>query len=186
MELKELIALCKDKNREAQGILFNQYKDRLFGLCLKYCKNVPEAEDNLQDSFIKIFQNVDRYNGKGSFEGWMKRIVINNAIDRYKKELYIQPIDEQRTSEQDNNTDVESDLKLPLAELLNLIQELPSRYRLVFSMYQLDGYSHKEISELLSISTGTSKSNLHRAKLILKEKIIERTSDNLNHSLKHG
>lgn len=184
--LDELITLCKEKNRKAQSELFLRFKDRIFALCLKYCKNLPEAEDNLQDSFIKIFQNIDKYNGKGSFEGWMKRIAINNAIDRYKKELYIQPIDEQRTSEQDNDTNIENDIKLPLAQLLALIQELPSRYRLVFNMYQLDGYSHKEISEILSISLGTSKSNLHRAKLILKEKIVNLTSDNLNHTLKHG
>lgn len=169
MNIPQLIEKCKKQDRNAQRILYTQYKDRLFALCLKYCKNQEEAEDNLQDSFIKIFQKIKTYNNKGSFEGWMKRITINKAIDRYKKEPYIEPITDQHLKE---DTEVDTDeLPISLQEMLVFIQELPSRYRLVFNLYELDNYTHVEISEILGISIGTSKSNLHRAKVILKQKI---------------
>ncbi len=186
MELDELIQLCSQKHRKAQSELFIRYKDMLFTLCLKYCKNRPEAEDHLQDAFIKIFQNIDRYRHKGSFEGWMKRIVINSAIDRYKKDMYMHPIDEERTQIEDT-TVAQSELDIPLKTLLSFIQELPSRYRMIFNLYQMDGYSHKEIADMLSISVGTSKSNLHRAKQILKEKIFSlNEADRNKRNLKHG
>jgi len=179
-----LIILCKERNQQAQSELFINYKDKLFALCLKYCRNVNEAEDNLQESFIKIFQKINQYNGKGNFEGWMKRIVINNAIDMYKKEVYINSIDEEKVSD----TSIEQqEVNINLSILLQLIQELPSRYRLVFNLYEMDNYSHKEISQMLSISEGTSKSNLHRAKIILKEQITKiNTASNTNPTLKHG
>ncbi len=169
MNIPQLIEKCKKQDRNAQRILYTQYKDRLFALCLKYCKNQEEAEDNLQDSFINIFQKIKSYNNKGSFEGWMKRITINKAIDRYKKEPYIESITDQHLKEE---TEVDTDeLTISLQEMLVFIQELPSRYRLVFNLYELDNYTHVKISEILGISIGTSKSNLHRAKMILKQKI---------------
>lgn len=170
--LDELIKKCKSKELKAQGELYRRYKDRLFVLSLKYCTNKEEAQDNLHDSFLEIYKNIKKYKGKGSFEGWMKRIVIYKAIDRYKKEVFLTPInddlflDKTITIEEDTN-----DLSLDI--ILNLIQDLPPKYRLVFNLYELDDYSHKEISKLLSISVGTSKSNLHRAKLILKERMME-------------
>lgn len=186
MELTELIRLCKQQDRQAQSELFLRYKEVLFTLCLKYCKNTAEAEDHLQDSFIKIFQNIKRYANKGSFEGWMKRIVINSAIDRYKKDLYTVAVDEERVAEQDTSIDQQS-MRVPLQTLLDMVQELPSRYRLIFNLYELDGYSHIEIADQLGISTGTSKSNLHRAKLILKEKILALSqNESLEKNLKHG
>ena len=186
MKIDDLIKLCKQQNREAQSELFLRYKDVLFTLCLKYCKSRAEAEDHLQDSFIKIFQNINRYANKGSFEGWMKRIVINSAIDRYKKDLYTVSVDEQRIAEEDTSIDSQA-MSLPLNTLLEMVQELPSRYRLIFNLYELDGYSHIEIADQLGISTGTSKSNLHRAKLILKEKVLALGPDHsLTKNLKHG
>ncbi len=170
MNINKLINKCQKNNREAQSELFHLYKDTLFALCLKYCKNYNEAEDNLHDSFITIFKKINQYNFKGSFEGWMKRITINNAIDKYKKT----PISDTFISEdkiQDITIDTKT-LNCSLDELLACIQELPDRYRLVFSLYELDEYSHKEIAEMLQISEGTSKSNLHRAKVILKTKIM--------------
>jgi RNA polymerase sigma-70 factor (ECF subfamily) len=186
LELHELIKLCKQQNSQAQSELFLRYKDVLFTLCLKYCKSHAEAEDHLQDSFIRIFQNIKRYADKGSFEGWMKRIVINAAIDRYKKDLYTVSVDEQRIAEADTAID-EQAMHLPLKTLLGLVQELPSRYRLIFNLYELDGYSHNEIADQLGISVGTSKSNLHRAKLILKEKVLALRADRtVTKNLKHG
>ncbi|MFY0630219.1 MAG: RNA polymerase sigma factor [Flavobacteriaceae bacterium] len=170
--LKELIEKCKSKELKAQSELYQRYKDTLFVLSLKYCTNREEAQDNLHDSFIDIYKSIKKYKGKGSFEGWMKRIVIYKAIDRYKKEVFSAPINDnlfldKTTAFEETTNDI------PLDMILESIQNLPPKYRLVFNLYELDDHSHKEISKLLSISVGTSKSNLHRAKLLLKERIIE-------------
>lgn len=174
MDLKKLIAGCKKNERNSQEHLYNLYKDKLFALCLKYCRSKDEAQDNLQDSFITIFTKIESYKGKGSFEGWMKRITINKAIDRYKKEPFLQPIDNYQITEETNID--EDTLKVSLSQMLALVQDLPDRYRLVFNLYELDDYSHNEIATILKISEGTSKSNLHRAKSILKNKINALTS----------
>lgn len=171
MKLNKLIKACKRKDIKAQKTLYETYKDVLYILCLKYCKNKEEAQDNLQDTFITIFSSIQNYSGKGSFEGWMKRITINNAIKKYKNRTVITPLIDDNLLEDYSVEKV--DLDIPLSIILNLIQKLPDRYRLVFNLYEMDNYSHKEIAQLLSISEGTSKSNLHRAKLILKEKINE-------------
>nr|WP_299209226.1 RNA polymerase sigma factor [uncultured Dokdonia sp.] len=184
MELIQLIDKCKKSDRQSQQILYNTYKDRLFALCLKYCKNRAEAEDNLQDSFIKIFQSIKTYSGKGSFEGWMKRITINKAIDRYKKEPFIESITDQHLKEE-TTIDID-ETSISLQQMLALIQELPSRYRLVFNLYELDNHTHVEISEILGISVGTSKSNLHRAKIILKEKIASVYTTTKKNSIVNG
>lgn len=171
LNIENLLTHCKKGDRKAQQSLYNLYKDRFFALSMKYCKNRDEAHDNLQESFITILTKITTFNNKGSFEGWMKRIVINKAIDRYKREPYLESIDDYQVEEEDTKID-ESELSISLQELLLLVQELPDRYRLVFNMYQLDNYTHQEIAQTLEISLGTSKSNLHRAKTILKEKII--------------
>ena len=169
MKLDKLIKSCKKKDIKAQGQLYELYKNKLYILCLKYCKNKEEAEDNLQDAFLEIFKNIEKYKNKGSFEGWMKRITIHKAIDKYKKETALNIIINDDILP---DTLIDTDeLNIPLDLLLRLVQELPSKYRLVFNLYELDNYSHKEISKLLSISESTSRSNLHRAKLILKENI---------------
>lgn len=176
MNQLDLIYQCKNNNRKAQGELYKYYKNRLFSLCLKYCKNTKDAEDVLQDSFIIIFQNIHKYNAKGSLEGWMKHITINKAIDKYHqtKIIHLPIIDEITKAE-----DIEKDITTySLDFLLQLVQDLPNRYRMVFNLYELDDYSHKEIAELLNISIGTSKSNLHRAKLILKEKLMNKKTKN--------
>jgi len=171
LELEKLLKKCKKGDRKAQQSLYTIYKDRLFALSMKYCKNRDEAQDNLQDSFVTIFTKINTYKSTGSFEGWMKRIVINKAIDRYKRKPYLESIDDHQIEENDTTID-EEDTAIPLQTLLTLVQELPDRYRLVFNLYQLDNYTHKEIAASLNISQGTSKPNLHRAKMILKERII--------------
>ncbi|XLS29507.1 RNA polymerase sigma factor [Flavobacteriaceae bacterium M23B6Z8] len=172
MSLEALIKRCKKNDLKAQESLYLQYKDTLFFLSLKYCSNTQEAEDNLQDAFMTIFKSIKKYNGTGSFEGWMKRIVINKAIDRYKKTAYKTQLNEEITVAEELKSDEVVANDYPLELLLKMIQELPDKYRMVFSLYELDGYTHKEISTLLAISVGTSKSNLHRAKSILKEKLL--------------
>ena len=175
--LKKIIKGCKKGDNTARAKLYSFYKETLYVLCLKYCTNIQEAEDNLQDAFISIFQNINRYNGKGSFEGWMKRIVINKAIDRYKKKgLFNVVSNEELLGKPDDNSPVYIEnylLNISLDTILRLVQELPNRYRLVFTLYQLDGYTHQEVAQLLDISVNTSKSNLHRAKLILKDQILQ-------------
>jgi len=169
LTLQELITRCKQQDVQAQGALYRQYSNILFGICLKYAPNRTEAEDSLQDAFITIFKRIEQYEGKGSFEGWMKRITVNTVLQKYrKKRLFDIPNEEQL--EAVDEIEVEN-VDVPLQYLLQIVQELPDRYRLVFNLYVLDGYSHKEIAEMLDISDGTSKSNLARARMILKTKI---------------
>ncbi|MEM5564007.1 sigma-70 family RNA polymerase sigma factor [Psychroserpens sp. AS72] len=171
MDLEEIIKACKRNKLKAQSQLYKRYKDDLYILCLKYCKNKEEAQDNLQDSFLDIFDNIKAYKGTGSFEGWMKRITIYKAIDKYKK---TQPINIEINDAILEDTSIDSEIieVIPLDDILKYIQELPTQYRMVFNLYELDQYSHKEIAQMLNISENTSKSNLHRAKHILKQKIL--------------
>ena len=168
MSLEELIKRCKEQNRKAQEELYRNYSGVLFGMCLKYSRNKTEAEDNLHDSFMTIFDKIGQYNNRGSFEGWMKRITVNTVLQKYRKERHLDVVTENIGEEVDLDID---DVPISLSRLLGFIQELPNKYRLTFNLYVLDGYSHKEISEMLGTSTGTSKSNLARARMILKEKI---------------
>nr|WP_299343409.1 sigma-70 family RNA polymerase sigma factor [Allomuricauda sp.] len=169
MDLEELIHNCKQGKRKAQAEIYRKYSGILFGMCLKYSRNKIEAEDNLHDSFITIFDKIDQFNFKGSFEGWIKRITVNTVLQKYRKEQYMDVVSE---NVGDDVTDVDVDeVDISLSTLLGHIQDLPNKYRITFNLYVLDGYSHKEISEMLGTSTGTSKSNLARAKMILREKI---------------
>ncbi len=170
MTLDELIIQCKKQDAKAQGELYIQYNRILFAICLRYSPNYVEAEDNLQDAFLTIFKKVEQYNGKGSFEGWMKRVTVNTVLQKYRKQRTFEIVDEGQIEDEEEDTEIESD-EIPLDFLLKIVQELPDRYRLVFSMYVMDGYQHKEIAEMLGISDGTSKSNLARARIILKNRI---------------
>jgi len=168
VSLKQLIKNCSKNDTKAQSELYQLFSSKLFSVCLKYSRNYAEAEDNLQDAFLTIFKKIDQYNNKGSFEGWLKRITINTALQRYRNQGVFEIVNEDLI--EDVELDIEDD-ELSIEFLLQIIQELPDRYRLVFNLYALDGYSHKEIAELVSITPGTSKSNLARARKILIEKI---------------
>ena len=169
MSLNKLIQQCANNNQKAQEEIYRLYAGKLFALSLKYSRNKQEAEDNLQDGFITIFKKVKQFEYKGSFEGWMKRIVINTALQKYREKNVLNLINEDSISDE---VSVEVDEEeVSLDYLLNLIQNLPNQYRLVFNLYILDGYSHKEVGKTLGISEGTSKSNLSRARTILKRKI---------------
>lgn len=171
MNLTDLINECKKNNREAQNELYRRYKDTLYLLSLKYCRNEVEAEDNLHDAFITIFLQIKSFKNIGSFEGWIKRITIFKAIDKYKK---IKPIAIEIKNDILEDTSITTEItQLSIEALLKIIQELPDQYRIVFNLYQLDDYSHREIAQILNISEGTSKSNYHRAKIILREKITQ-------------
>lgn len=177
MSLERLIEQCVKQNAHAQSQLYKLYASKLFSLCLKYSKNYAEAEDNLHDTFITVFKKISQFKNKGSFEGWLKRIAINTALQRYRENVGVFDIVNEEQIE-DSVIDIDDD-NISLDYLLKIIQELPDRYRLIFNLYVLDGYSHVEISELINISIGTSKSNLSRARAILKSK-IEDYKANLN------
>ncbi len=172
MELNEIINGCKNNTLAHQKALYELYDKKLFNLSLKYCNSFSDAEDNLHDSFIEIFSSISKYKGEGSFEGWMKRITINKAISKFKFAIQQQELDSKIIILTDTDIQIDTE-EIPLDVLLQLIQNLPSQYRLVFNLYELDAYSHKKIAEMLNISEGTSKSNLHKAKVILKKKILE-------------
>ncbi|WP_317128206.1 RNA polymerase sigma factor [Tenacibaculum skagerrakense] len=162
---------CKKDNLKAQSQVYQLYAGKLFALSLKYSRNQQDAEDVLQDSFLTAFRKIDQYNFKGSFEGWLKRIVINTALQKYRKEPSLYVIKEEVISEEEVDFDEGT---IVVNDLLVMIQALPDRYRLVFNLYVLDSFSHKEIAEMLNISVGTSKSNLSRAKQLLKKAIENR------------
>ncbi|WP_419213285.1 RNA polymerase sigma factor [Maribacter sp. X9] len=173
MSLEELIHNCKKGNRKAQELLYRTYATTLFGICLKYSNSKTEAEDNLHDSFMTIYEKIGQFSNKGSFEGWMKRITVNTVLQKYRKEEYLNVVSD-NIEEEVTVDGAYSDISLQT--LLGYIQELPTKYKATFNLYVLDGYTHKEISDVLGTSIGTSKSNLARARILLKEKIETKAS----------
>jgi len=167
--LNKLIKQCAENNRKAQEEIYQLFAGKLFSICLKYSKNKQEAQDNFQDGFVTIFNKIGQFKFKGSFEGWLKRIMVNTILLKYRQKNVLNIVVTEEIPDE-VIVDVDDD-EISLDFLLNLIQELPDRYRMVFNLYVLDGYSHKEISEMLRIAEGTSKSNLARARAILKNKI---------------
>lgn len=151
--------------------MYQQYADTIFVVCLKYSRNYADAEDTLQDCFITIFDKIHQYNKKGSFEGWLKRIAINTALQKYRIASPLELVTDVKEEENEEDFTIENDC-YNVDILLEFVQQLPDQYRLVFNLYVLDSYSHKEIAKALKISEGTSKSNLSRARKILKEKLI--------------
>ncbi|MDT8346184.1 MAG: RNA polymerase sigma factor [Flavobacteriaceae bacterium] len=169
MDNYQLIEACKNNKVAAQEAVYKTYAPKVYPVCLKYASCTDDAKDLLQDTFITVFEKVKQFNHQGSFEGWIKRIAINMAIKRYKKNIVYRLHDDKQI---ENETPQQSWLDgISIEAILGCIMELPNRYRLVFNLYVLDGYKHDEIAELLDISTGTSKSNLARARVILKEKV---------------
>jgi RNA polymerase sigma factor (sigma-70 family) len=172
--LEQIIYNCQRNDSAAQEQLYKLLAPKLFGVCLKYSRNYVEAEDNLQDGFILIFEKINKFEFKGSFEGWAKRVVINNILQRYRTEGIFEIIHENIPDSPEIEVEEET---VSMDYLVSIIQQLPDRYRLVFNLYVIDDYSHKEIAEMLKITIGTSKSNLARARMILKEKIESQQSN---------
>lgn len=168
MGVEQIIQGCQKGDVVAQEQLYRLFAPKLFGVCLKYSRNYSEAEDNLQDGFILLFEKINQFQFKGSFEGWAKRVVINNVLQKYRSQGVFEIVNENIPDVPDIDIDEES---VSMDYLISIIQQLPDRYRLVFNLYVVDDYSHKEIAEMLNITIGTSKSNLARARMILKDKI---------------
>ena len=169
LSLNQLIENCKINDSKAQSELYKLFSSKLFSICLKYSRNYAEAEDNLQDAFLTIFKKIDQFKNKGSFEGWLKRVTINTVLQQYRNQKVFDIVNENIID--DTEIDIDEDA-ISIDYLLQIIQELPDRYRLIFNLYVLDGYSHKDIATMLDINIGTSKSNLARARQILKQTIV--------------
>jgi len=168
----ELIEGCRQKNSQAQKSLYDQYAGKLYALCCRYIKEKMEAEDVLIIAFTKILDRIDQFKGEGSFDGWMKRIVVNESLTylRRNKNMYLEMDIEAADLEPDFEK-LESHLQVE--DLMKMIEALPSGYRIVFNLYAIDGYSHKEIGEQLGISENTSKSQLSRARVALQKSLLE-------------
>lgn len=182
-ELKKIIKGCGSGKRDAQHKLYQLYQRKMFGICLHYAKDKTEAEDIAQEGFLKVFENIKQYKFKGSFDGWIKRIMINTALERFRRQKFLYLVDDMTVYDEEQEYDVIGD-SIEAGELLGLVQELSPQYRTIFSLYAIEGYSHQEISEMLDISVGTSKSNLSRARTILKDKVEEKYSEIINNNRK--
>jgi len=169
---ERLIELIKKRDESAFVELYEKFSGRLFGVCLRYSKSSADAEDLLQESFVKIYENIQNYKGTGSFEGWLRRITVNNCINYYRKTITEKVIASDNYVVDDI---VEETVfsKLATDDILNLIQELPEGYKIVFNMFVIEGYKHSEIAEILGFTESTSKTQLLKAKKQLMERVIE-------------
>ena len=172
MELDQIINGCLLGDRFCQKALFDRFSGRKFSVCLRYAKTKADAEDLVQDGFVKVFLNLEQYKNDGPFEQWVRRIMINNAIKKYHKKSNQ---NEYSSSDYLPEEAIEPDVvnKLGEGELLKIIAELPDGFRMVFNLYAIEGYSHKEVSELLHIEESTSRSQLTKARKILQEKLLK-------------
>lgn len=178
-DLTELVNRCRKHDRLAQKELYEAYKSILFGICRRYLHRWEDAEDVLTESFVKIFSKIDDYSGEGSFEGWMKKITVNEALMYLRKsKMHFQELDNHHLAfgEEPNY-----DEKLEEKDVLNLLEMLPVGYRTVLNLYDVEGYKHKEIADLLGISINTSKSQLILARKKMREIIEKKLNITNNH-----
>jgi RNA polymerase sigma-70 factor (ECF subfamily) len=171
-EIKNIINGCLKGDRRDQELLYRRYAARLYAVCLQYSGNDEEARDVLQEGFIKIYENLVHYKYEGSFDGWVRRIMVNTALEKYRSKHNLYRVDDiDQIPEPNAEPDNEDYAGLEARDLMEIIRELPPRYRIVFNLFAIEGYSHKEISDMISISEGTSKSNLSRARVILQRRV---------------
>jgi RNA polymerase sigma factor (sigma-70 family) len=173
-EIKDIIEGCVRGEKRSQDLLYRKFASLLYGICLRYAKNKMEAEDVLQEVYVKIYNNISSYHHDGSFEGWLRRIAVNTSITYYRKNLkhaFQEDIDD---VVQHKNDPVQfDDLEFTQEELMNCIGKLPTGYKTVFNLYVIEGFMHKEIADMLSIDVNTSKSQLSRAKSHLQRELAE-------------
>lgn len=172
----DLIKGCIEGNPEMQKLLYDLYSSKMYGVCLRYAENAEDANDVMQEGFIKVYRSLPKFRAEGSFEGWIRRIFVNTSIEHYRKKTKKYNITEvQENTIEDNELSALD--SLATKDILNIINELSPGYKQVFNMHVVEGYSHKEIAEILGITEGTSKSQLARAKGVLKKIIETRTSN---------
>jgi len=170
---QELIDKCLGNDPFAQELLYRRFAPKMYGICLRYVRQREDASDILQEGFIRVFTNLKAYRGDGSFEGWVRRIIVNTAINHYKANTKYSrdlSVDEVHISA---NIDNDALSRLSTEELLKLVQELPDGFRMVFNLFVIEGYDHKEIGQMLGVTENTSKSQLHRAKIALQKKLLK-------------
>lgn len=174
---KDLLEQCKQGDHAAQEKLYRFFAPTMLGICLRYAKNYHEAEDVMQEGFIKVFSNIARFRGEGSFEGWIKRIMVNTSLNQYYKNKRTQSdksFDDIREKDIENiHEDEVKEYRFSQKEMLDAIHQLPDGYRQIFNMYVFEKYKHREIAELLNISVNTSKSQLSKARVYLKKLLIK-------------
>lgn len=172
MEIEQIIQGCLKGDRISQKALFDRFSGKMLAVCSRYSRHVMEAEDLLQDGFIKVFTNLDQYKFEGPFEQWIRRIMINNAIKNCHRKSFQ---NEYSVGDELPETfeDPEAINSMSERELLGLISELPDGYRMVFNLYAIEGFSHKEISESLKIEESTSRSQLVKARKVLQDKLLK-------------
>ncbi len=171
--IDSLIERCKAGERKAQEMLYKNFASKMMGVCMRYATDRMEAEDMLQDGFIKVFKKLADYRGEGSFEGWVRRIMVHSSIEYYRKHHKMLQVVDMDDSGIEPSVNASAIANLDAKDLMNLIQTLSPSYKIVFNLYAIEGYSHKEIAEMIGISEGASKSQLSRARAILKEQIVK-------------
>ncbi|MEN8204068.1 MAG: sigma-70 family RNA polymerase sigma factor [Bacteroidota bacterium] len=169
-KLDILIKGCKKGKPKSQEELYRRFASAMYGVCLQYASGEEDAQDILQDGFIKVFAKLDQVKNPAAFPGWIRRIMINTALEKYRSQVLLQRVDDLKGDLPELSGE-EVFSELTREELVALIQTLSPKYRMVFNLYAIEGYNHQEISETLGISIGTSKSNLSRARVILQDKI---------------
>lgn len=169
-----LIKGCAAGDRAFQTKLYNLFAPKMLGVCLRYAKNREEAEEILQEGFLRVFTYINTFKGAGSFEGWIRKIMVNCALFRYRNKSHLQPVIRLSADGSGYDAVVETDIasNLDAKDLLSLVQTLPAGYRIVFNLYVFEGYKHREIAEAVGISEGTSKSNLSDARAFLQKALL--------------
>jgi len=171
--IDELVKRCKAGERKAQEMLYKQFASKMLGVCCRYATDRMEAEDMMQNGFIRVFQKIGDFRGEGSFEGWMRRIMVHSSIEYYRKHHKMMQLVELDEAGAESSTNPLATAKLEANDLLLLIQQLSPGYRIVFNLYAIEGYSHREIATIAGITEGASKSQLSRARAVLREQIIK-------------
>ena len=169
----QLIQSCLRGDRQSQSKLYNIYVQKMFVVCLRYAKTREEAEEILQEGFMKVFEFLHQYRSTGPFEGWMRKIMVNCALQKYRSKGNLRPVVDIDAIAADYAVHEDIISKIGTKELLNMVQQLPPAYKIIFNLYVFEGMKHREIAELLSISEGTSKSNLSDARAILQKAVNE-------------
>lgn len=169
---EEIIAGCLNGSREAQHTLYEKYSAKMLGVCCRYLKNPDEAEDLMISSIMKVFEKLEQFKSEGSFEGWIRRIVVNECLTYLRKNKSMYMAVDVEKAEKEPDYKVLTD-RLVEEDLITLIQGLPDGYRTVFNLYAIEGYSHKEVADNLGISVNTSKSQLSRARTLLQHRLID-------------
>ncbi len=169
--MNQIIQNCMNGDRNAQNSLYRLFAPGMFVVCQRYTQNRQDAEDILQEGFIKTFQHLKQYRFDGSFEGWVRKIMINCALQKYRSQTHLHVISKEDGQDQNYFFDEEITARIATKELIGLVQALPVAYRMVFNLYVFEGMKHKEIAAMLEISEGTSKSNLFDARLLLQKAV---------------